>query len=113
MSIPFDPANSDYAAYLDWVDRGNTPASPVEVEPPVPRIVTMRQARLALLAAGKLPGVAAAISSLDSPHREAAQIEWEYAATVDRDAQLMALVAAALQLDDAALDELFSSAAGL
>jgi hypothetical protein len=24
-SIPNDPANSDYAAYLEWVEEGNTP----------------------------------------------------------------------------------------
>jgi hypothetical protein len=24
-SIPFDPANSDYAAYLEWLAEGNTP----------------------------------------------------------------------------------------
>ena len=23
--IPFDPANTDYQAYLEWVDEGNTP----------------------------------------------------------------------------------------
>jgi len=23
--IPFDPANTDYQAYLKWVDEGNTP----------------------------------------------------------------------------------------
>ena len=23
--IPFDPANSDYAAYLEWLAEGNTP----------------------------------------------------------------------------------------
>jgi hypothetical protein len=23
--IPFDPANSDYAEYLKWLDEGNTP----------------------------------------------------------------------------------------
>jgi hypothetical protein len=25
MSIPFDPANTDYQAYLKWVEAGNTP----------------------------------------------------------------------------------------
>ena len=23
--IPFDPANTDYAAYLKWLEEGNTP----------------------------------------------------------------------------------------
>lgn len=25
LSIPFDPANTDYKAYLKWVEAGNTP----------------------------------------------------------------------------------------
>ena len=25
ISIPFDPANTDYAEYLKWLDEGNTP----------------------------------------------------------------------------------------
>ena len=33
-SIPDDPANSDYAAYLEWVEDGNTPEA-ADV-PPVP-----------------------------------------------------------------------------
>ena len=24
-AIPFDPANTDYQAYLKWVEEGNTP----------------------------------------------------------------------------------------
>jgi hypothetical protein len=34
-SIPPDPANTDYAAYLQWVEQGGTPEPAPEPEPPV------------------------------------------------------------------------------
>lgn len=76
-------------------------------------VVTMRQARLALLGAGKLAAVDAALASLPSPDKEAAQINWEYATEVQRVSPLVTALAPALGLDDAALDALFEAAAGI
>ena len=88
-----------------------------DVEPPeivwVPAEVTMRQARLALHAAGKLSAVNAAIAALPDPPKTAALIEWEYSSTVRRDSQFVALLGPALGLDTAGLDALFVAAAKL
>jgi ribosomal 50S subunit-associated protein YjgA (DUF615 family) len=75
--------------------------------------VTMRQARLALLGAGLLGKVSDALAKLESPLKEAASIEWEYSSEVKRDGALVQQLGAALGLDDAALDALFTKAATL
>ena len=80
---------------------------------PVPLEVTMRQARLALHAAGKLTAVNAAIAALPDPPKTAALIEWEYSSTVRRDSQFVAMLGPALGLDSAALDALFVAASKL
>lgn len=80
-----------------------------EPAPAVPQSVTMRQARLALLAAGLLDSVQTAIAAAGA----AAGIEWEYAQTVDRDYGLVPAMAAALELTDEQLDALFIAAAAL
>lgn len=82
-------------------------------KPVIPQQVTMRQARLALLSAGKLGLIDSAIESLASPTREAARIEWDYSSAVMRDRPLVALIGQALGLDNAALDQLFITAAKL
>ena len=90
----------------------------IEYGPPgtpsaVPSAVTMRQARLALNAAGKLALVEAAIASLSEPQKTAAQIEWEYSNEVQRSNGLVASLGPALGMTEAELDALFVQAASL
>ena len=82
-------------------------------EPIVPPQVSMRQARLALLSAGVLGSVAAAIEQLDSPYREQAEIEWEFSSEVFRDRPLVKMLGPTLGLTSEQLDQLFITAATL
>ena len=82
--------------------------------PPVaPASVTMRQARLALLGAGLLDDVEAAIAALPSPQKEAARVEWEYSQEVQRHNGFVSALAPALGMTEAQTDALFIAAAGL
>lgn len=90
---------------VDWTQEQIDAAAQANV----PATVSMRQARLALLAAGLLPGVAAAMAAAG----EAAQIEWEYATEIRRTSPLVSQMAAALGMADAQLDALFVAAAAL
>ncbi|QHJ00127.1 hypothetical protein GT347_20365 [Xylophilus rhododendri] len=113
--IPADQGNTDYLAYLEWVEEGNVAEAAPEapIGPAVPAAVTPRQARLALLHAGRLADVAAAIEALAEPQRTAAQIEWEFASSVERASPLVATLGAALALAKADLDALFVAAGGM
>jgi len=75
----------------------------------VPSIVTMRQARLALLQTGMLASVNAAVVAAD----EATQIAWEFSGEVQRRNPLVSTLSIALGLTDAQLDDLFTLAATL
>ena len=76
---------------------------------PMPQQVTMRQARLALLNAGLLDDVEVVIAAAG---REA-QLEWEYAAVVERSNSAVAIVQQQKALTDAQIDDLFREAAKL
>lgn len=98
---------------IGWLVVDGVATEPPPKPVPVPQSVTMRQARLALHAAGLLSGVDAAIASLSEPAKTAAQIEWEYASAVERNAGLVPAMAAALGMTDAQIDDLFITAATL
>ena len=98
----YDPETQAVVAY-----------DPVPEPEAIPTEVTMRQARLALLGAGKLAGVDAAIASMPEPQKTAAKIEWESSQVLQRSNPLVAQLGAALGLDDAAIDALLVEAAKL
>ena len=54
-SIPNDPANSDYAEYLEWVEEGNTPEA-ADV-PPAPTYKELRAAEYNLKSTGEQFGM--------------------------------------------------------
>jgi len=81
--------------------------------PPLPRVVTMRQGRLALLQAGMLASVNIAFHNMHGIEGEAARVEWEYAQEIWRDNPLTGKMAELLGLDEAGLDDLFRAAVAL
>ena len=87
---------------------------PLPEEPTGVRVVSMRQARLALLQAGLLSQVEAAIAAIeDAGQRQAVQIEWEYAADINRAHPWVQGLADALGLNETQLDDLFVAASRL
>ena len=98
---------------IGWLWDGDTLSAPPPEPPVVPSAVTMRQARLALLGAGLLDDIDAAINGLPSPQKEAARIEWEYSQEVQRHNGFVSVLAPMLGLTEAQTDALFIAAAGL
>ena len=90
----------------DWETMRN---DEMRARNPVPQQVTMRQARLALLSAGLLDDVEMVIAAAG----RAAQLEWEYAAVVDRSNPAVAAVQQQQGLTDVQIDDLFREAAKL
>lgn len=126
-NIPTDVieiTQKDYDALILSQSEGNTIIADAEGKPiiqlveaptqPVITSVTMRQARLALLQAGLLSVVQAALQSIpDDMQRQSALIEWEFAATVDKGSPWVANLTSALGLTSEALDGLFLAASKL
>ena len=76
----------------------------IEEKEAVPTVITMRQARLALLGANLLTTVDDAIATGTD---EALKIEWEYATECRRDWQSLIVMATALGVTELQLDEMF------
>lgn len=100
------------AGSVGWRFDGETFTAP-SAQVPIPQSVTMRQARLALLAAGLLDTAEAVIAGIPGDVGRAARIEWEYAQEVRRDNALLQQVQALAGFSDQDVDSLFLSAAAL
>lgn len=112
-SIPPEPVNSDYAAYLAWLAEGNIPDPYVPPPPPPVTVISRRQAYRALNQVGLLSQVDIAIEAQTEPERTIAKIEWQTATEFNRDWPVLVGLAAALGLTESQVDDLFTLAATL
>lgn len=110
FGCPQDPEVYPNQASIDSSDaRYKAFINPV---PLPPSVVSMRQAKLALIEAGKYQAVEDAIASMTGAEKLKAQVEWG-GATAERSSPLLIQLAAVIGLDEVALDALFIEAANL
>ncbi|MDG9927414.1 MULTISPECIES: hypothetical protein [unclassified Pseudomonas] len=113
-SPPTDPnENPDYLEYKAWLAGGGVPIPADPLPATVPDEVTMRQAKLALLAAGLLDDVETALDGLPGDEGRAARIEWEYSSVMRRDKPFVVAIGSAVGLSGEQIDQLFIAAAGI
>lgn len=80
----------------------------------VPRVVSPRQIRIALIASGfTLSTIESAIAALPEPDRSFAQVSWEYSTEFQRDNPLILSMSPALGLTSQQIDSLFVAASTL
>ncbi|SEN70567.1 hypothetical protein SAMN05216404_106141 [Nitrosospira multiformis] len=79
----------------------------------IPSVISMRQARRALLQSGLLAQVDAAIAAMTGAAGDAARIDWQFAQTVERTHPLVGTMTTQLSLTEKQLDDLFTLGATL
>lgn len=107
-NIPADPANTDYAAYLEWLAEGNTPEPYVAPPPPIPQSVTRFQALAALSLGGYLPLIRTYIATLGED--DITRLAFENATEWERSSPTLAILAQMLNLTNTQVDDLFIAA---
>ena len=122
--IPFDPANTDYQEYLEWLAEGNEPELYIASAPPVPQQITRRQCAVELrkrnlisaqeaLAMTKTGDVPALVNEMFSAMTETDRIiaETDFAAdTYLRTNSLLNQIMTATGASEADIDQFFRDA---
>lgn len=109
VQVPIKPG----AGYT-WTGATWAPPEPVAPVVVVPQVVTRRQARQALLLAGRLQDVQPAIDAMADPvQRGMVQIEWDDSQEFQRTRPTLIALATAIGMTAADLDDLFTQAAQL
>jgi hypothetical protein len=108
-SLTWVPAPGDVAVGDQYDEGVFTRLPPPKPASAVPTSISPAQARLALLGAGLLDQVEAAVAA----GSRATQIAWEMATVIERNSPTVAALSAALGLTDAQLDDLFTTAASI
>lgn len=80
---------------------------------PVPASVPNLFGRLALLQAGRLADVEAALAALAEPQKAEAMVWWDYSPVIERQHPLTIQIGAACGMTDADIDGFFVSAASI
>ena len=106
--IPADPANTDYAQYLQWLSEGNNPEPADPIIIPTPSC-TPRQIRQVLTVAGLRSSVEAAVAA----GSQDLQDWWEFSTVIERTHPEVIAMGAALGQTPEQLDQLFTAGAAL
>ena len=107
-SIPNDPANTDYAQYLQWLSEGNTPEPADPVVIPITSC-TPRQIRQVLTAVGLRTAVETAVAAGSQDLKD----WWEFSTVIERTHPEVIAMGAALGQAPEQLDALFTAGAAL
>lgn len=94
----------------------SAPELPQYVEPPpqIPSVITMRQARLAMLSSGLLDKVEPAIATIEGADKKSiAEIEWQFSQSIERSAPWFSEITNAMGLTSEQVDSLFKQAGEL
>lgn len=93
----------------EWIDDNDPELlAYLNPPPPIPTEVTMRQARLALLEAGLLDDVEAAVNAIPGINGERARIEWSFSNTVKKNQPITQMLAQVIGLTPQQIDDMFT-----